>query len=259
MAKKNKPGALPVWLLLLIAMALLAGGWLMKSFPVLIFAAYAPLLAIADRTKEKEAPWNHLELILLALSFSFLCAHFFDFNFLMIVLAQGILFTLVFAGYHFTFQNLGNRTGKFTVIIFWLGLEYVLLKTPWRQDFSTVADALQLQPSWWRWNIHTGYLGLSLWVWIVNLIFYHAVFRTNQFNWMLFMAGLLAVAGPSLYSSVTMNTPAINREQMIALYSNTTETLNVNYANRGEFVTRTAAWLSVLILLLALVKNIIRK
>jgi hypothetical protein len=47
--------------------------------------------------------------------------------------------------------------------------------------------------------------------------------------------------------------------QMIALYSNDAEVVIENYKNRGELITRTAAWVSVLIILLAFVKNKIKK
>jgi type III secretory pathway component EscV len=76
MAKKNNNLFHNVWVLFAAATLLLSAGWLMKSFPILIFVAIAPLFAIADLAKDKDSPWNHLELILLSLSVSFFSASF---------------------------------------------------------------------------------------------------------------------------------------------------------------------------------------
>ena len=128
----------------------------MKSFPILIFVALAPFFAIADQGKEGEKFWNLSELILIGLTISFFAAHLFEIQFLVAAISQSIAFTLAFIGYAFAYQSLGSRLGKFTIIIFWLGIEYVLLKMPFRNQTIFLADAVQLQPTWQRWNIHTG-------------------------------------------------------------------------------------------------------
>lgn len=259
MAKKNNTTFINVWILFAAATLLLSAGWLMKSFPVLIFIGIAPLFAISDAAKDKETPWNHLELILLSLSISLFCASIFDATQLILVLAQAILLTLAFAGYTFSYQSLGSKLGKFTILFFWLGLEYLMLKLPWRNDFYFLADSLELQPSWWKWNAEIGYLGISNWVLVVNLIFYLAFLKSKSINWLLIVLGVLLVTGPIIYSIFYLDEAGLNREHMMALYSNGTEVVSENYKNRGELITRTAAWVSVLIILLAVVKNKIKK
>jgi hypothetical protein len=253
MAKKNSSPFQNVWILFATATVLLSAGGLMKSFPILIFIGIAPLLAISDLAKDKDSPWNHLELILLALAIYLFCTY------LILVLAQAILLTLAFAGYTFSYQSLGSRLGKFTVIFFWLALEYLMLKLPWRNDFFFLADALELQASWWKWNTELGYLAISLWVLIVNLIFYIALLKTSTINWFLVVFSILLVAGPIIYSVYYVDTPGINRDHMIALYDNGSTDISENYTNRAELVSRSAAWISVLVILLALVKNKIKK
>lgn len=259
MAKKNNTTLVNVWILFAAATLLLSGGWLMKSFPVLIFIGIVPLFAISDVAKDKETPWNHLELILLSLAISLFCATIFDTTQLIPLLAQAIVLTLAFAGYAFSYQSLGSRLGKFTILFFWLGLEYLMLKLPWRNDFYFLADALELQSSWWRWNSDIGYLSISIWVLVVNLIFYQAFLKSSSINWLFVVLAVLLVAGPVLYSIFYLDEAGLNREQMIALYSNGTEEFSEKYKNRGELIARTAAWVSVLIILLALVKNKIKK
>lgn len=231
----------------------------MKLFPVLVFIGIAPLFAISDIAKEKDSPWNHLEVILLSLCISLFCASFFNTTQVILVLAQAILLTLTFAGYTFAYQNLGNKLGKITIIFFWLGLEYLMLKLPWRSEFYFLADSLILRSDWWRWNTDLGYLGISLWILVVNLFFFLALLKSTSINWFWMILAIALVTGPILYSAFYLDNPGINREHMIALYEGDSSTFSKNYNDRGELIPRSAAWVSVLIVLLALVKNKVKK
>jgi apolipoprotein N-acyltransferase len=259
MAKKNRTIFNKVWILFASATFLLSAGWLMKVFPLFIFIGIAPLFAISDIAKEKDSPWNHLEIILLALAISFFAAHAFNISLIIPVLAEAMLLTLAFAGYTFTYQNLGSRIGKFTIIFFWLGFEYLMLKLPWRNNFYFLADALALQGDWWKWNLDLGYLGISLWVLVVNLFFFLGIFKSSTIKWIYLILAVLLIVIPIIYSIYYLNTPGINRTQMISLYDGSGYNLNINYTERGELITRSSAWVSVLILLSAIVKNKVKK
>ena len=230
----------------------------MKSFPILIFGGIAPLFAISEIAKDKD-PWNHLEVILLSLVISFFCGSIFDTSQIILIIAQSILITMAFGGYAFAYQSLGSRLGKFTIIFFWLALEYLMLKLPWRNDFFFLADALQLQTDWFGWTANLGYLAISLWILVVNLIFYLAFFKSTSINWVMIILSLILIAGPIIYSIYYLDTPGINRDLMIALYNGETAGLTENYKDRGELITRSATWVSLLIVLLALVKNKTKK
>jgi apolipoprotein N-acyltransferase len=243
---------LPPWLLFMISAALLSAGWLMKPFPIFIFFGFAPLFAIADQAKGDDSFWVHIEFILLALVVSFFAAYAFRSTQLVVAIVQAIAFTIAFLAYSFSYQSLGSRLGKFTIIFFWLGIEYILLKLPWREQTVYLADAIQLRPEWLKWNSYTGYLGSTLWVLSTNLLLYMAAFK-GKLNWYLLALTFICLTAPVIYSLI-IKTESIARLQMISLYSNV-EVESVNYTKRGELVTRTAAWISVLIVLLALVKS----
>ncbi len=255
MAKKNNSIWSP-WSLFALSAVLLAAGWLMKPFPVLIFVGFAPLFALVDYARDSKNPWSRFELILLALSISLLAASFFDFKIIVFVLIQAITFTLAFVAYSFAYQNLGSRLGKFTVIFFWLGLEFIFLNLPWREQTIFLADSLSLVPGWVNWTHHTGYLGASLWVLTVNLVFYLSFFHKGTFNVYLFILAILLIAIP-IVLSYQMDTLGVNRTQMISSYSYKSNILQGK--STGELVARTATWLSVLIILLSFVKNQTRK
>ncbi|MBL7860141.1 MAG: hypothetical protein JNJ65_03185 [Cyclobacteriaceae bacterium] len=257
MARRSKTKFNP-WLLMGISITLMTAGWLMKSFPVLMFVGLAPLFAIADQAKDHASPWNRFELILLALVVTFVTAHVFDFSYIIFVCVQAIALTLAFVGYAFSYQNLGSRLGKFTIIFFWLGLEYAFLKLPWRNDFVFLSDALLILPTWCTWNVYTGYLGGSVWILVVNLLFYLSVFREGGFSTLIFIVALVLIAAPILYSYQT-DESTITRLDMLSVYSNTSPQVSEKYLKQSELAARTAAWISVLIILLAFVKNQTRK
>ena len=166
--------------LFLVAIPLLLGGWLMASFPIFIFFALSPLFALTDRANTATV-WEKMEWVLLALTLGFLSARAFDFSFLVASMVYGILFTLVFVGQVWVKQVLGHRAGKITIILLWLALEYILLKVR-AGDGVYLADAIRLKPGWVNWNVHTGYLGTSLWILATNGLVYQTVLSDKPFQ-----------------------------------------------------------------------------
>ena len=239
--------------LFIAALLMMTGGWLMTSFPIFIFFALSPLFAMTDRANSTSAVWEKMEWVLLAQTISFLAAFTFDFSYTVSSMVYGILFTLPFIGHVWVRQILGNRVGKITIVLLWLALEYVVLKV--RPDNSVfLADALRLQPDWMRWNIHTGYLGASLWILMANWIVYLAFLSEKPFQWYWIVLAVIVLAGPMAYSYF-LRDQTIGRENMMNLYSGKSIVEDVTYLARGEFVVRTAAWLSTLILLFTFVKS----
>ena len=228
----------------------------MKSFPIFIFFAFAPLFAIADQAKENDDFWVHTEFILLALFTAFFASSVSNSSHLIAAIIQAIVFTIAFLGYSFAYSSLGSRLGKFTIIFFWLGLEYILLKLPWRNESIFLADAVVLKTSWLHWTTYTGYLGASLWILCTGLLLYLALFKGSiNFTWLgLTLALLIAPIALSYF----LSEPGINRNDMISLYTQNSSIAS-RYSKQGELIPRTAAWISVAILLLALVKTQTRK
>src|SRR6478609_4362406 len=174
MAKKNNP-----YLLFVISTTLLSASWLMKSFPLLIFTGIAPLFAITDQVNPKKSFWNFFELILLALSISLFASYLFDTKYIVPVLVQSIVFTCSFVAYSFARQNIGEWLGKYCILIFWLAFEYIFLKLSWPTPTLFLADALLLKVEWLRWTHYTGYLGITVWILVTNLVLYYAFLKNE--------------------------------------------------------------------------------
>lgn len=250
MAKeKNK---INPYALCLLACALLVAAWLMRSFPVVIFAALAPLLAISDHAA-KDNVWNKLELAGVAVAIAIWAGHLFAAGAVVYSLLQAIAVTLTFVVYAFTRQSLGARLGKLPLLLFWLALEYAFLKLQVASYVIFLADSMQLKTDWFRWTEKTGYLGVSLWILLANLAFYHALLQ-NGLRLPFLLAFAVIVAAPIVYSYTLSNT-AIGRSAMVTFYQGNGGPWPEFYVEKGEWIPRTSAWISVLIILFALVKN----
>jgi hypothetical protein len=242
------------YFLFLLAGLLLTAAALMRPAPILVFAALAPLIAITDQAKSETA-WHRLELILLALAAGFWALSRSYTHSLVATLCYAILCTLVVGLFVFTSQTLGNRAGKLVLVLLWLAAEYLFLVLP-VGDGLFLADFLALQQNWTRWTSHSGYLGASLWVLVANLAAYEGLFKKGiKIFWL--VAWLMLVAGP-IALSYMMEADALSREAMINLYRSDQPVVGM-YAQRGEWIARTCAWVSALVLLYAAVKNKTKK
>src|SRR5690348_14816259 len=149
MAKKYKVH--PGWLFIISA-CLLSAGWLMKSFPVLIFAAIAPLFAIQDHARDNDRFWSLTELILGSLAVGLFAARLFEMQYLANSLVQAIILSLAFVSSSFAHQRLGNWAGHFTTIIFWIAIEYAVMKSPWSGSFLLLGDVFTHKTEWLGWT-----------------------------------------------------------------------------------------------------------
>lgn len=246
------------YLLFSIGAILLVAAWLMRSFPILIFAALAPLMAIADHADEENS-WNKMELVGVALALGFWAGHVFATSSVIYAMIQSILFALVFVLYAYVRFNLGSRLGKLPLVFFWLALEYVVLKSGQTSNATFLADSLAVKMDWIRWTGYTGYLGVSAWILLANLFLYQALLnRGLQLPYLVVFC--LVVAAPIIYSYTLEDSGTIGRESMIQFYRGAVDTsLPASYVEKAEWTARTAAWISVLIALFALVKSNTRK
>jgi len=244
------------WWLFLAAAALLSAAFLMKLLPVFAFVALAPLFRLSDGDGKNTNSWENTELILFALAIGFFSAVFFDVSQVFRLSLLAITFTLPFLAFALVRGTLGPLTGHFLVILFWLAIEYALVKVGLGRKVIFLADLLRLKDSWVAWNGHTGYLGASLWLLMVNWMTYKT-FLQGRINWIFLLPAIALLVIPWWYGGAHP-VEAIPRDQMITLYDGGKE-LPAVYVERGEWVVRTAAWVSVLVILFSLVRSRTKK
>jgi hypothetical protein len=102
-------------------------------------------------------------------------------------------------------------------------------------------------------NIYTGYLGSSAWILLVNLLFYQGLFKKEKISWIVVILGVLGVLLPVLYSFDLTNN-ALTKQQVIRFYMGDESGVTYPYLSYGELISRTGAWLSILIIIFTFVR-----
>lgn len=236
------------WFLFFSGILLMTGA-VFQILPVFCFVALVPLFALVD------LPWKPRDVyICLGLGMAgMLFTIFLRDSGPLVALAfyMFLLGTLLSA--YITAQRLTqNRLNKFSLIILWMGAEFVVLTFFAHGNPPFLAD-LSDNPTWTRWNTYTGYLGVSFWILAVNLLVYQAAFGTGRAAGYLFtFIALLSVALPVVYS-LNITHLAFTKADALDFYRGN-DPLNAHYSGRGELISRTGAWVSVLIIIFTLIR-----
>lgn len=177
----------------------------------------------------------------------------FTYDHLMGVVLFGIIMALLFRGFTFA-QRVVPKIKKVMIIIAILALEYIVLKLGYPKEPVFIADALQHVGHWTGWNSYTGYLGMSFWVLIVNLFFYKALFEKPSWHWPSAAFGVLLLIIPVLISS-NADWTSLTRLNMEQVYLSGGYSIDgTRYLQQGEWIARTATWVSVLMVIFTLIK-----
>jgi hypothetical protein len=235
--------------LFVTTLVLFAGALLSESFPILSFIIFAPLFAMLDKPNGFRDSYRLLIIVPIV---GLLVYFVLEEGSTLSVVLYSILVFILFWGLAEVHRIRQNVLNKFALVIFLLGAEYIVVKYIPAHHGVFLADLVSQKPEWIRWNIYTGYLGSSLWILSANLIFYQAIFKSDSIKkWTLLMA-ILFILLPIIYS-LNLSNPAITRMDMTLLYSQGES--ESTYSRNGELISRTGAWVSVLIVIFTFVKS----
>lgn len=86
---------------------------------------------------------------------------------------SSLFMAIIFLWFHAVKKRLGNNKGYFSLIVLWVGFEWVHynweFSHPWNILGNTFANSTQLI----QWYEYTGVLGGSLWILLVNILLFH--------------------------------------------------------------------------------------
>jgi hypothetical protein len=244
--------------LFILTQTLLLLTFVSRDFPVFAFFALAPMFALIDHPfalRDFSLPF------LVAMLTAFILYSFKQQNTQQSYVLSWIVYfsvlAMIFTAYIFIQRWTSNRLNKFALVLFILGMEYLFLKL--MTDLSPVflADLLKYKVNWTRWNIFTGYTGATLWILLSNLVFYHALFKKEKINWVMCLVGFFIILLPVIYSLNTSNT-AVTKVEVLDFYLGK-RIYNLTYSEHGELISRTGAWVSLLILIFTLTKAMTKK
>ena len=100
------------------------------------------------------------------------------------VVLNALLMCLPLMAFRQTKKRLGNRIGYLSLPVFWIAFEQLHLHWDITWPWLTLGNGFAAAPQWVQWYEYTGFLGGSVWVWVVNLLFFKEVL--NRFPAFLF-------------------------------------------------------------------------
>lgn len=227
-------------------------------FSLLLFISLAPLLAILHiEHKARYKSFDFIALFLLV-GASISSAILLDLN-LLDALVYGILMWISTFVYLFTNKHSRNNLGLLTWIIYWLALEYVALKLNPALSYHLLGAAVS-DPDLIPWSNYSGLTGISAWLLAGNVLLYISLFKdggilNGQVRWLSISYSIILIALPIIISSfISLSPEIITPEITQQLYAEKPVNLTPYNAN-GEIFGRSAAWVSVLIIIYAFVKR----
>ncbi|UII21892.1 hypothetical protein [Fulvivirga ligni] len=246
-----------IWILAPLSLSLLIISQLANNLAFLSLLSIAPLFAIFSEFKESNnAPWGSYLTIILILIIGFGCWAFSFAKADIVTFAYGAGYgavaSLAFLIFIFTNKYAKNRLGLFTVIIYWLALEYLLLQINPQFSQFFLGSIFKHDTYLISWDLYTGLQGVTVWILLVNLLFYFALFKglaifNVQIRWLSIIYTLIIIVIPF---SLNISSEAIVPEDLI---SGTAQAKQL--AGNGEYLGKTAAWVSVLMILYSFVKR----
>jgi len=170
----------------LLALSVLSGiiialGWPLNGFPVLLFFGFVPLLYIEDYFTKHRADYSRYNVFL----YSYLA--FFVLNLLTnywiwnstVAGGIGALFlnsffmTIPFTAYHFSRRILYKyHKGHFLLLFYWLAFEYFHLDWDLSYPWLNLGNGFANWHKWIQWYEYTGALGGSFWILLINILIY---------------------------------------------------------------------------------------
>ena len=96
------------------------------------------------------------------------------------VVLNALLMCLPLMAFRQTKKRLGSRIGYLSLPIFWIAFEQLHLRWDLTWPWLTLGNGFAAAPQWVQWYEYTGFLGGSVWVWVVNLLFFSLLIKNYE-------------------------------------------------------------------------------
>jgi apolipoprotein N-acyltransferase len=93
------------------------------------------------------------------------------------VVLNAALMCLPLMAFRRTKERLGAKIGYLSLPVYWIAFEQLHLTWDLSWPWLTLGNGFASATSWVQWYEYTGFLGGSVWVWLVNVLVFRALFR----------------------------------------------------------------------------------
>lgn len=188
------------------------------GFTLLIFIGFVPLLYVEHLISSQQN--NKTSLLI----FGYAYLTFFVFNSfttwwiwfssaggaIMAEVLYSLFMAVIFLWFHTAKKQLGSKRGYITLVVFWIGFEWLHYNWEFSHPWNTLGNVFANQPKLIQWYEFTGVLGGSFWVLLINLlVFYFLKIKTEgkaiqkEIKMVLILLAFIVV--PILYSFIVYN------------------------------------------------------
>lgn len=179
-----------LWLLTLLGGILLWLGWPVLPFPFLLFVGFVPLLFIEDYISRNSEVYNGKHFFL----YTYVTFLFWNtattwwvyyaspVGAVFMILANALLMSIPLLLFRFTKKGAGPGWGYFSLVLYWISFEYIHLNWDISWPWLTLGNGFSTFPEWIQWYEFTGVFGGTLWIWIVNILFFFALNKNTAVN-----------------------------------------------------------------------------
>ena len=176
------------WLLAVLGAALLWAGWPVHPapLPLLLFVGFVPYLLMERQLTRQGASrrrvFGHTYLFLVL--WNAFTTYWVSYSTLgggiaAVVLNAGLM-CLPLLAFRRTKGRLGARWGYLSLPIYWIAFEQLHLHWDLTWPWLTLGNGFAAVPGWVQWYEYTGFLGGSVWIWVVNLLVFFGLIKNYK-------------------------------------------------------------------------------
>ncbi len=240
-----------------------------ETLPFGVFLAYAPILALADSLTS--GLWKRPIILIVFVALGNSVFQVFVHSGVQITdalySAGSIIVSVLF--YRILKIRMNTTVALFGFVLFLLFFDYFNFAWTGVTDRIIIAESFYGVPQWVQWYSITGILGGTLWVAVINILFYFAFFAGayRQFRWRIIIITMIVLASPIIGSGRWMdsfeNKPTYHNIDSpvltdhwkgVLVAENPENNYNSMLKNYNEYLGRTSVWLVTLLVLSFLVR-----
>jgi len=173
-------------LLFLLSGVLFSISWYESLPSITLFIAFVPFLIGYDKLIERKTKfWGLVWFTSITFAAWTALATWWIYNaspigIVVAIITSSLMMLLAFIPFHFTYKILGKKIGMVSFVFFWITYElffhYSEVQWPW----LTLGNGLGNNIRMIQWYEYTGVLGGSLWILIINVLFYYLYYQIKN-------------------------------------------------------------------------------
>ncbi len=163
-------------------------GWPVKPLAFVLFVGWVPFLFMERAISQKVAPkrsrtffkYAYLTLFLWNVFTTYWVSYSTLGGGIAAVVFNALFMSVPMMAFFWTKRAAGNTLGYLSLPIYWIAFEQFHLNWDLSWPWLTLGNGFAAVPSWVQWYEYTGFLGGSLWVWVVNLLVFFALVSSSK-------------------------------------------------------------------------------